>query len=273
MQNLLGKLFDFTRKQLYSCLFPGAIFITLCLSKHLPLGALPRYDFILIMCLLMQVFMVLSKLETLDELKVICCFHLLGLALEIYKVQMGSWAYPEASYCKVFNVPIYSGFMYASVASYICQAWRHFELQFTGWPSRKATALIATAIYLNFFTHHFTMDFRWWLMLALLPIFWRSWVHFKVQQSYMKMPVVLSFLLIGFFIWVAENIATYFGAWIYPNQASTWHMVHLSKINSWFLLVIISIVIVVNLKFLKAEPTSMVCNQLPNDIMRDSSTM
>lgn len=43
-------------------------------------------------------------------------FHLIGLALEIFKVHMGSWSYPEEGYVKIFGVPLYSGFMYASVA-------------------------------------------------------------------------------------------------------------------------------------------------------------
>jgi uncharacterized membrane protein YoaT (DUF817 family) len=62
------------------------------------------------------------------------------------------------------------------------------------------------------------------------------------------MPLVLSFLLIGFFIWVAENIATFFGAWVYPNQARSWAVVGPGKITSWTLLVIISFIIVAALK-------------------------
>ena len=62
------------------------------------------------------------------------------------------------------------------------------------------------------------------------------------------MPLVLSFVLIGFFIWIAENIATYFGAWVYPNQAKQWAIVGPAKISSWMLLVIISFIIVAALK-------------------------
>ncbi|MBW9235086.1 DUF817 domain-containing protein [Leptospira santarosai] len=29
-----------------------------------------------------------------------------------------------------------------------------------------------------------------------------------------------------FFIWIAENIATFFGAWEYPNQVDAWSLVH-----------------------------------------------
>jgi uncharacterized membrane protein YoaT (DUF817 family) len=62
------------------------------------------------------------------------------------------------------------------------------------------------------------------------------------------MPLALAFLLIGFFIWVAENIATYFGAWVYPHQAQQWAIVGPTKISSWMLLVIISFIIVASLK-------------------------
>lgn len=67
------------------------------------------------------------------------------------------------------------------------------------------------------------------------------------------MPLALAFLLIGFFIWIAENIATYFNAWQYPHQQDGWRTVHLLKINSWFLLVIISFIIVAQLKHVKAR--------------------
>ncbi len=54
----------------------------------------------------------------------------------------------------------------------------------------------------------------------------------------------LSFVCIGFFLWLAENIATYFGAWEYPEQQSGWQLVHLGKFGSWVLLVSLSFVLV-----------------------------
>jgi uncharacterized membrane protein YoaT (DUF817 family) len=72
--------------------------------------------------------------------------------------------------------------------------------------------------------------------------------HFTPLRIERKMPVVLSFLLIGFFIWIAENIGTFFGAWVYPNQAQQWAIVGPAKISSWMLLVIISFIIVAALK-------------------------
>lgn len=41
------------------------------------------------------------------------------------------------------------------------------------------------------------------------------------------------------------------GAWQYPDQQMKWTLVHLGKISSWFLLVIISFVIVAQLKHVK----------------------
>lgn len=239
--------------QALSCIFPVIIFAALALSKFIEIPYLPRYDFILLVCIAAQIFMLTSKLETLDEFKVICVFHVIGLALEIFKVHMGSWAYPEEAYSKFFGVPLYSGFMYASVASYICQAWRRMDLTVYEWPKPVFTVTISFLIYMNFFTHHFTADIRWVLTALLLVIFFRTFVTFRINEKVYKMPMILSFLLIGFFIWIAENITTFLGAWQYPDQQAAWSLVHIGKISSWFLLVIISIIIVAQLKRVKSS--------------------
>jgi uncharacterized membrane protein YoaT (DUF817 family) len=115
---------------------------------------------------------------------------------------------------------------------------------------------LAAAIYLNFFTHHYWIDVRWWLSGLVIIVFWQSWVTFEVDGARYRMPLVLSFVLIGFFIWIAENIATFFGAWEYPNQTNAWSLVHLGKVSSWFLLVIVSILIVATLKQVKGKIVS-----------------
>lgn len=233
------------------CIFPAVIMLGLALSKYLDLP-IPRYDFMLILCIVMQAVMVLSKLETLDELKVICLFHVFGLALELFKVHHGSWAYPEFAYTKIWDVPIYSGFMYASVASYICQAWRRFNLKFSEYPSWTAN-LFAALMYLNFFTNHYIEDQRWGLTIALVVLMWNTRVHFQINNRPYQMPLTLSFLLIGLFIWLAENISTFYGAWKYPNQQDVWNAVHFSKISSWALLVILSFVLIAKLKGIKSS--------------------
>ncbi len=247
------QLVIFGWEQALSCLFPVVIFASLALTQIIPLPFLARYDWLLIICLLMQVWMVRSGLETRDGLKVITLFHIIGLALEIFKVNMGSWSYPEEGYFKVFGVPLYSGFMYASVASYLCQAWRRLNVELIRWPSLWLVVPLAAAIYLNFFTHHYWLDIRWWLSGLVVIVFWRAWVHFEVNGTSYRMPIVFSFVLIGFFIWIAENIATFFGAWEYPNQTNAWSLVHIGKLSSWLLLVIVSFLIVASLKQAKGR--------------------
>ncbi|MFP7170485.1 DUF817 domain-containing protein [Terribacillus sp. 7520-G] len=252
----LTQLVRFGWEQALSCLFPVVIFASLALTQVISLPFLPRYDWLLIICLLMQMLMLRSGLETRDELKVITVFHLIGLALELFKVHMGSWSYPEEGYSKFFGVPLYSGFMYASVASYLCQAWRRLRVDLVDWPPFLAVVPLASAIYLNFFTHHYWMDIRWILSGLVLVVFWQSWVTYEIGGTRYRMPLALSFVLIGFFIWIAENIATFFGAWEYPNQADAWSLVHLGKVSSWLLLVIVSFMIVATLKLVKGKNDS-----------------
>ena len=52
----------------------------------------------------------------------------------------------------------------------------------------------------------------------------------------------------AFFIWLAENISTFFGIWRYPNQLGAWSAVHVGKWSSWSLLVVMTFTIVANLK-------------------------
>jgi uncharacterized membrane protein YoaT (DUF817 family) len=93
-----------------------------------------------------------TKIETKDEIKTIALFHVLGLCLEIFKTHpsVGSWSYPEESFFKIGTVPLYSGFMYAAVGSYISQAWRIMKLNLAGPVPYLASTIIGIAIYLNF---------------------------------------------------------------------------------------------------------------------------
>ncbi len=241
-------------KEARACLFAGSFFAVLIASKSLPLGSLPRYDFILIAALLIQVVLLVTRIESRQEAYVLCLFHAIGLMLELFKTHpnVAAWSYPEAAYSKLGTVPLYSGFMYAAVASYMCQAWRIFDLRLTDYPSYRWSVPLCVAIYLNFFTNRFLPDARWILIPIVFLVFSRTQVQFTVWRGIpRRMPLVVSFFLIGFFIWVAENIATFFGAWVYPDQVSGWKAVSLQKFSSWFLLVIISFLIVADLKHVK----------------------
>ena len=244
------RLVQFAWMEVQCCLFPAAVFLGLAASSfvwgrwEMPIA---RYDALLIYVVIVQIAFVAFKLETWRELGVICVFHVLGLALEIFKVNQGSWAYLDAGVVRLGGVPVFSGFMYASVGSYICQAFRRFDLhvdRFRWWP----VSVLALAVYANFFTHHYIVDLRWPIAVALLIALHGSKVRFTVGGDRYRMPTALAFILIGFFLWVAENAATFLNAWRYPDQEAGWQMVHVGKFGSWALLVTLSFVLVAAVK-------------------------
>jgi uncharacterized membrane protein YoaT (DUF817 family) len=240
-------------KEARACLFVGLFFTAVFSVPRVGILGVPRYDVLLFLALAIQAWMVWAKLETIDELKAITIFHLVGFVLEVFKTSSGikSWTYPDFAYTKVFGVPLFSGFMYAAVGSYIIQAWRLLELRILHHPPYWMAGLIAFVIYANFFTHHYIGDYRWYITACALGLYARSTVVFRPLDRERKMPLLLSFVLIGFFIWLAENISTFFGIWKYPNQLGAWSAVHIGKWSSWSLLVIMTFTIVANLKHVK----------------------
>ena len=175
--------------------------------------------------------------------------------LEVFKTSGGikSWAYPDFAYSKIFGVPLFSGFMYAAVGSYVIQAWRLLDVRIRHHPPYWMAGLNAAVIYANFFTHHYVGDFRWYIAACTLGLYARATVIFRPLDRERSMPLLLAFVLIGFFIWLAENISTFFGVWRYPNQIGAWAVVHLGKWSSWSLLVIMTFTIVANLKHIKSR--------------------
>jgi len=61
---------------------------------------------------------------------------------------------------------------------------------------------------------------------------------------------------VALFIWFAENLGTLGRAWAYPGQEARWEMVSAAKLGSWFLLMIISVVMVSLVHRPEAEPRS-----------------
>jgi uncharacterized membrane protein YoaT (DUF817 family) len=141
------------------------------------------------------------------------------------------------------GVPLFSGFMYASIGSYIARAWRLFDFRFTHHPSFAATWWLAMAIYVNFFTHHFLPDARGCCSLRGV-LFGRTGFIFESGACIGACRCCLAFVLVATFIWFAENIGTFTAAWRYPAQRHAWSMVPLSKLGAWLLLMIISYVMV-----------------------------
>jgi uncharacterized membrane protein YoaT (DUF817 family) len=166
----------FDIKEARACLFAGLFFVAVFTVPRAGWFGIPRYDLLLIIAIGIQCVMLWTGLETWDEVKAITLFHLLGFALEVFKTSSAiqSWSYPDFAFTKVFGVPLFSGFMYAAVGSYMIQAWRLLDRD-------------------------------------------------------RRMPLLLAFVLIGFFIWLAENISTFYSVWSYPDQLGAWSVVHVAK--------------------------------------------
>jgi tyrosyl-tRNA synthetase len=240
------ELLVFALKQGWACVFGAAMLAVLFATAlwypaHAPLA---RNDFVTIAAVAIQVLMVAFRLETLRELRVIILFHIVGTGMELFKTSVGSWIYEGDGVLHLLNVPLYSGFMYASVGSYLVRVHRLFDLRFDRYPRRWLTAILAVLIYANFFTHHYVWDARWLLVLGVLVLFGRCTMHFRVFRARLRMPLVAAFVLVALFIWFAENIATWSRAWSYPDQVDGWQLVSIAKLGSWFLLMIISVVLV-----------------------------
>ena len=245
----------FGLKEARVCLFAGLFFLSMALVPASGWLGIARYDLLLLIALLIQAGMVWGRLETIDELKAISLFHVIGFALEVFKTSsaIGSWSYPGPGVTKLFGVPLFAGFMYAAVGSYIAQAWRLLQMRIHHHPPYWMASLMACLIYLNFFTHHFVGDYRGYLAAAALGLYARSTVVFRPLDRDRRMSLLLGFVLTGFFIWLAENMATFLGVWRYPNQLGAWSVVHLSKWSSWSLLVIMTFTIVASLKHIKEK--------------------
>ena len=242
-------------KEARACLFAGLFFAAIFVVPRAGLFGIPRYDLLLLIALAIQAFMVLAKLETIDELKAITLFHAVGFALEAFKTSpaIGSWSYPDFAYTKVLGVPLFSGFMYAAVGSYVIQAWRLLDVRIRHHPPYWLATLVAVAIYVNFFTHHWIGDYRWYIAACALGVYARTTVVFRPLDRDRRMPMLLAFVLVGFFIWLAENFSTFFGIWRYPDHLGAWSTVHVGKWSSWSLLVVMTFTIVAHLKHIKAS--------------------
>ncbi|MDH2389123.1 DUF817 domain-containing protein [Streptomyces sp. HNM0663] len=236
------QLLRFGWMQARCCAFAVALVGGIAVSGVLPEMPVARYDLVLVYGIGLSLLAWKVGWDEARDLAVIGGCHLIGLLFELVKVRMGSWSYPEEAWTKVAGVPLYGGFLYAAVGSYVCRAWRLFELRVDGYRPR-VMAVLAAAVYLNFFTHHWLPDVRWVLAVLLLAAAAGTWVRFTMGAREYRMPLALSFVLIGFFLWVAENAATYVGAWSYPHQLGGWQPVSVAKFGAWALLISVTFVL------------------------------
>ena len=227
-------------KQLSACLFGASILALLIITSAIWQSdwAIARYDFLVVAAVAIQVLFIATRLETLGEAKVILFFHITGMVMEIFKVSAGSWSYPEPGLLKVGDVPLFTGFMYASVGSYFSRSLRLFHARLDGYPVEWMTWLLAAAIYVNFYSHHFIWDVRYVLMAATLILFARTVIAGRIAEQTFRVPLIGLVLFATFLLFVAENVGTHTGTWTYGQGTR----VALAKAGSWYLLLYVAFV-------------------------------
>ncbi len=238
---LVVELGMFVLKQGWACLFGGLLLAAIIGTKLIwsPDWPLQRYDALFAFAILTQAAFLRFRLETWEEARVILLFHLTGTAMEWFKVHAGSWAYPEPGFFKLMGVPLFSGFMYAAVGSYMARVIRIFHMRFAPFPPYWMTVLLGAAIYVNFFAHHFLPDIRLALFAATILLYARTRIWFVNTETPRWMPLPLAALLSALALWIAENVGTATGTWIYSGQLPG-QMVSLAKLGSWYLLLYVA---------------------------------
>lgn len=94
-------------------------------AKHLydPPGiALARQDFLILATGAIQAAMLLTGMETREEVRVILVSHLVGTVMGIFKSAAGWWVYPEPGLLHIGAMPLFTGFMAAAVGTYRARA-------------------------------------------------------------------------------------------------------------------------------------------------------
>ncbi len=247
----------FALKQGWACLFGGLLLAAILATRLFWQADWPmhRYDALFLFALAAQAVFLWAKLETWEEARVILLFHLTGTAMEWFKVSAGSWAYPEPGIFKLMGVPLFSGFMYAAVGSYIARVIRIFDMRFAPYPAFPLTLILAAAMYVNFFAHHFLPDIRLGLFAATVLLYARTRIWFRIHDRHWWMPMPMAAFLAAVALWVAENVGTATGTWMYSGQL-TGQAVSLAKLGSWYLLLYVAFVTVtlVSRRALSTQP-------------------
>ena len=75
-------------------------------------------------------------------------------------------------------------------------------------------------------------------------LFARTRFYFLVWRTPRAMPILLGLFLVAVFVWFAENIGTLTETWIYPSAHGGLAFTGVSKLGSWFLLLVISYTLV-----------------------------
>ncbi len=244
--------FEFSYKAasaaLFGILLLLAFMLTASMGSHEFYGFF-RYDYLLFYALIIQACLLYLKLESWAEAKVIALFHIMAMVMEIFLThpQIASWQYPQPAVFKILTVPLFAGFMYSAVGSFFARSLRLYEVSFVRLPSFTNMLALALLSYINFMSKFFVPDIRLFLFGWSAVIFWKTKIRFQLQQSQFQLPMLPVLVVLAFIIWIAENISTFNKIWLYPSQVDAWHMVGWGKLGSWYLLLLLSLVLVLKI--------------------------
>lgn len=249
---IFKSIFEFIYKAASAALFGILLLIAFALTASLGANehyGFYRYDYLLFYALILQCCLLYLKLESWAEAKVIAIFHLMAMVMEIFLThpQIASWNYPQPSIFKILTVPLFAGFMYSAVGSFFARSLRLFDVKFEKLPSFANMLSLAILSYINFMSKFFIPDFRSILFVWSIFIFWRTRIYFKLVHINFQLPMLLVLSVLAGLIWVAENISTFYQIWLYPSQVEKWHMVGWAKLGSWYLLLLLSLVLVLKI--------------------------
>ncbi len=243
MLKKLRELGLFISKNISACIYGGFLLFVIVITNVVT-TSIPRYDLIFIAAVFFQIFLILFKKESWREVGIVFLFHIVATLMELFKTSsnIGSWNYPliGETFFRVFNVPLFVGFLYSSVGSYISRAIRIFRMRFVYYPHQLWVYILSLFIYINFFTHHYFFDLRYLIFGLSCLLFWKTRIYFLIYKKERNISFIAAGLLTACFVWLAENIASFTKLWLYPHQEGIWQPVSFHKIGAWFLLLIVS---------------------------------
>src|SRR3989344_404240 len=124
-----------------------AIFL---LTEVIPVPLISRYDLIFIAAVGFQLCALIFRFEQPKEFLVIFLFHILATVMELFKTHpdIGSWMYPAAgsAFFVIATVPLFSGFLYSAVGSYISRAFTFLKLSYERFPAYHHLWILAILI-------------------------------------------------------------------------------------------------------------------------------
>ena len=252
MLNIFKSSFEFSYKAASAALF--GILLLLAFALTAPMGDqafyhLFRYDYLLFYALTIQICLVYLKLESWAEAKVIALFHVMAMVMEIFLTHpaIASWHYPQPALFKIMTVPLFAGFMYSAVGSFFARSLRLYQVTVQDLPKFSHMLMLALLSYVNFMSKFFVPDIRYALFAWSTWMFWSTKICFRLTHHHITLPMLPVLWLLAFLIWIAENISTFYQIWLYPSQVEAWHMVGWGKLGSWYLLLLLSLVLVLKI--------------------------